>query len=368
MSDIVDQIYEAGAVPELWPDLLHTLGQVSEAKGAVLFSLRGEDSRWVASEPFRHFIEDYFAGGHQHRDERTPRLLAKQHAGFLTELDIFDSAAAWSGTSMLKEFLVPQGLGWGIATAIHVPSGDTLILHAERAFTDGPIPRSIVAALDGLRPHLARAALMSARLGFERARGMAEALSAIGLAGAVVDGKGRALACNELFTGMIPKIFLDLPSRLAIADQPSDLLLQHALEALGTRHGHAVPSSIAIPAREDRPATIVHVVPISGAAHDVFVSAQAILIVTPVEINKVPTANVIQGLFDLTAAEARVAGRVGEGKTIAEIAAESGRSVETIRTQLRMVFEKIGVHRQTELVALLQGTPMWRAAGHEDPG
>jgi DNA-binding CsgD family transcriptional regulator len=357
--DILDQIYEAGAVPELWPELLQRLSGLSETSGAVIFSLRGQDSRWIASEGIRRTIESYFSAGYQSQDERTPRLLAKQHAGFLTELDIFESADEWSGTRMLREFLLPQGLGWGVATAIHVPSGDTFILHAERPFADGPVPRSAIAVLDGLRPHLARAALISARLSFERVRGMADALGAIGLAGAVVDDKGRALACNALFSAMIPQTFLDLPSRLAVADRSSDLLLQRALEAIeGGRHS-SVPGSVAVPAQEDRPAAIVHVVPVAGAGHDVFSSARAILIVTPVEINKVPTASMIQGLFDLTPAEARIAREVGEGMTIAQIAARSGRSVETVRTQLRMVFEKTGVHRQAQLAALLQGTPFW---------
>jgi hypothetical protein len=69
-----------------------------------------------------------------------------------------------------------------------------LLFSVERRFVDGPIESSAVSQLNALRPHLARAAMMSARLRLERAQGMAESLTTMGLPSAVLLGNGKICA------------------------------------------------------------------------------------------------------------------------------------------------------------------------------
>jgi DNA-binding CsgD family transcriptional regulator len=64
---------------------------------------------------------------------------------------------------------------------------------------------------------------------------------------------------------------------------------------------------------------------------------------------------VLQGLFDLTPAEARVARGIGEANTIDMLAETLGVSREVLRSQLKAVLAKTGVARQAELVSLLAG-------------
>ncbi len=56
--------------------------------------------------------------------------------------------------------------------------------------------------------------------------------------------------------------------------------------------------------------------------------------------------------FDLTEAQARLAVFLSEGGTIAEYAAATGLSVETVRTHLKAIFAKTGVGSRPELTAL----------------
>ena len=58
-------------------------------------------------------------------------------------------------------------------------------------------------------------------------------------------------------------------------------------------------------------------------------------------------------LFGLSQAEARVAGLVGQGLTVPAVAQRLGLSAGTVRNQLKAVFAKTGVARQTELSVLL---------------
>ena len=58
---------------------------------------------------------------------------------------------------------------------------------------------------------------------------------------------------------------------------------------------------------------------------DIFTQATALLVVTPVDRAAVPTAEVLQGLFDLTPAEARVARGIGQAEAIDALADATGR-------------------------------------------
>ncbi len=56
-------------------------------------------------------------------------------------------------------------------------------------------------------------------------------------------------------------------------------------------------------------------------------------------------------LYKLTAAEARVACAIASGQTPVEIAEEAATSTGTVRTQLKSIFAKMGITRQSHLVA-----------------
>ncbi len=67
----------------------------------------------------------------------------------------------------------------------------------------------------------------------------------------------------------------------------------------------------------------------------------------------VPSEAVLQRLFDLTAAEARLACSISGGETLGEAAAALGVKISTARCQLASLKAKTGTRRQAQLVALL---------------
>src|SRR5690606_19127567 len=122
---------------------------------------------------------------------------------------------------------------------------------------------------DGLRPHLARAALMAARLGLERAQTTVSALAALGLPAAVLSGTGRVLTGNTLFDGL-DHLFLPVAfGGLAIADPAANALFQETITASRASREPLVRSIPVRPGNE-RAAAVVHVLPLRRAAHDLF--------------------------------------------------------------------------------------------------
>lgn len=353
---LIDRIYEAATLPELWPSVLDDVTRVGRGHFTAMFSLGNGNWHWLASEDGVRISEDYLAEGWPQRTDRMERLLSARHAGFVGDLDVY-TREEMDNEPVFTEFHRPRGLGWGAATVIPVPSGDMLIVDVERRFETGPVEPETIQRLDILRPHLARAGLVSARLAFERARTTALTLELIGLPAAVLSHDLRLLSANPRLEAMMPTVVLDRRRRVALANPAADALLAAALMRLARPADTAGGvCSIPIPACEDRPPYIVHIVPIRRGAHDVFYSASAVLVVTPVVPAEVATADVLQGLFDLTPAEARIARCISERQTIESIAAAVGVSRETVRTQLKAVLAKTGTARQGDLAALLAGS------------
>ena len=355
-QDLVDRIYEAAVLPDFWPSVLEQLAEVGDGKGAMLFSVDGTDMRWLGSPSMQAGMTDYIAAGWHTRTDRAARLFGARYAGFLDDLDVY-TPEEFEREPVFVEFLRPRGFGRGAATAIAMPSGELVAIDVERAYERGPASRETLDRLDLLRPHLARAALLSARLRLERARSAADALGLVGLPAAVLGRSGRALAANDLLGAIIPQVVNDKRDRLALADAVADGMLAEALAQLQA-DTHRGVRSIPIRARGQLPPMIVHLLPVRRTANDVFSGAAGILVVTPVQPHNVPSAEVLQGLFDLTPAEARVARAIAERQTVETIADAFGLSRATVRTQLNAVFVKTGMGRQVDLAALLAGASL----------
>lgn len=352
---LIDRIYEAGVVPEQWSAVLEDLTKIADGVGALILSRSRFQEHFIGTpEAVQVFAGGAAAGWQGERNPRAPRLFGAKHAGFLTDLDVF-TREEMDREPYFTEFLRPLGLGWGTATAIEVPSGDMIAFDVERSFERGPVERAVVERLDQLRPHLARASMLSARLAFERSRAAALALEHVGLPAAVLGRDSRIMAANPSLEAMMPGVVQDRRARVALTEHTADALLGEALARLALPGEAGGVRSFPIAARREQPPLIVHLVPIRLSANDVFSSASAILVLTPVVPAEVPTADVLQGLFDLTAAEARVARGIAARKTVETIAESLGLSRETVRSQLKAVLAKTGAPRQGDLAALLAG-------------
>jgi len=71
------------------------------------------------------------------------------------------------------------------------------------------------------------------------------------------------------------------------------------------------------------------------------------------EMIPIPSRKLVQKLFNLTEAESRLAVAIASGEAPKQLAERTGRSLETVRTQLKFVFRKLGVRRQIDLVRIL---------------
>jgi DNA-binding CsgD family transcriptional regulator len=191
--------------------------------------------------------------------------------------------------------------------------------------------------------------------GLEHAWAAIEVLGLVDLPAALLGLRGQPLAANSLFKELMPYITHKRFDRLAFCDATADALFTEALMQPVPTSAPGTVRAIPIRARGEQPPMIIHFMPVRGEAQSVFVGASCVLIITPLKHQVVPKAEVLQGLFDLTPAEARVARGIGEGRTVEALAETFGLSRETIRSQLKVVLGKAGLGRQADLVAMLAG-------------
>ena len=182
----------------------------------------------------------------------------------------------------------------------------------------------------------------------------AAAFGELGLAAALITKTGQAVAVNALFESSGDPFVHAAFRRIEFKAAASDRIFRSTLEKLATGKRAGI-RSIAVPATEASPVKVAHLVPIRGAANDLFSSVDAILLVTPVVKDRLPSADLLHGLFDLTPAEAGLSRALLGGESLGQIAKARGVSIETARSQLKSVFSKTATKRQSTLIALLSG-------------
>jgi DNA-binding CsgD family transcriptional regulator len=360
-AQLIDRIYESCFAPETWPDVLDAIGRIADTTGASLFVSKDEVLHWVASPETRERAERFVKDGLIRRGQLAARLFALGIPGFLILADFF-TAEELDREPTYCELWRPQGIAYGMATAIPIPTGENVFFVLSRRMEHGPFERASAGKLDELRPHLARSVLISARLQLERARVAGEALAALGVPALVFDQTGKVLAANQLIEALTGFVRWQAFDRVSLKDKGADQLLR---DAVATIESDSRPEVRSFPVRDaEAEATMVaHVIPIRLSARDIFVRCFAVLALTPMTRPQAPPVELVQSLFDLTPAEARVARSLASGKTVEAIATEGEVSVNTVRTHVRQVLAKTGCERQAEVVALLTGIAQPRMAG-----
>ncbi len=357
-ADLIDAIYEAAFFPENWLSILDDMARMNGFHGTALFNASARGSRALASRSLDDITQKILAEGWMTRNTRAAHLINIQHDGFVDEARHFTEEECQRHPIIMDVFR-PLGYGFGTSTVINVPSGDKIIFALEKKSVTGPVEASAIAFLDGIRPHLARAAMMSSRLEFERVRAAVETLAMTGLPSAVLGMDGKLMACNALMENFA-QVQIGASDRLHFRHAPANDLLKSAL--LRSKEGIASKDyrslSFPLPAHETKLPAVVHLVPVRGNARDIFTHAVFFVIITPVDRSLVPTAETIQGLFDLSPAEARVARLLAGGVDVNAAAAQIGVSRETVRSQVKSILTKSGLNRQADFIAAVASIRM----------
>ena len=195
-----EKIYEASVVPELWPALLDQISKIHESAFGTLFMYGEGVQKFVGTAETERLISDFLSLNQPKLNSRIDRGIELKDPGFLTDFDLF-SESEIARDPFYQDFMYPRGYGWVAFSHFPLPTGETVIISFERLKERGPFENEFVSSLDGLRPHLGRAAVLSAQLGLERAKGMAQALNAAGIPGSRAQVERQNVCCQSCVPG-----------------------------------------------------------------------------------------------------------------------------------------------------------------------
>ena len=110
---LLDRIYEAAVVPELWPSVLHDISLLSGCFGGILFTTAAREvTRWTSSDDARSLFEEFLANREAQDDNiRLKYGIAAQHHGFFGNHQLY-GRAEMDRSAMYTTFFFPNGLGY----------------------------------------------------------------------------------------------------------------------------------------------------------------------------------------------------------------------------------------------------------------
>lgn len=346
---LVGSIYETSVFPERWPLVLDKLAHHVGAKGGNLIRSTADTINLVPSPAIVADTVEFDRQGWNQYNTRVGRLLERgSYPGFLTDSHLH-SEEELRTLPMYTEFLNPRGAAAGAGTLIQGARDDGMVIAIE-AFSSHEASREAVPELDKLRPHLARAAVLSSQIQNERAAMVIGAFEAVGSAIALLDPSGKAVAMSHRFAAETAGLLSDGPARLRMHDPETDRRFALALKALDR---HKSGMSIALRDEEGVGAAVLHLIPARHDARELFSKVTIFAVLARPGNDLLPSADIIAALFDLTPAEARVARAIAQGQSPTDVAHNANLSPETVRSQLKRVFAKTSTRRQGELAALL---------------
>ena len=265
-DDLIDEIYEAAFQPKCWTGVLARVSAAANSASGLLVVFDEVRPVQYKGTPVIHDIIQAFCETYWQDSNRASYTLRNPFTGFVVLKDYFPPEML--RVDPCRAYRLSAGLDSEASAAIAMPTGEMVVYSFDRWQRDGVHDTHDIAILNDIYPHLARAGLMAARVGVERATATTATLQMLGMPAAVLTASGRVLSTNALFDGLtnlfIPVAF----NRMAIAHVGANRLFQTAIEAAVART--PVVRSIPIAETEAHPACIVHLVPLRRSAHDMF--------------------------------------------------------------------------------------------------
>jgi DNA-binding CsgD family transcriptional regulator len=265
-----------------------------------------------------------------------------------------------------REYYAPRDAIHGIGGTILLTDTGHSVIAAVRAAKDGPFGEPEKNIVLPLLPHLRRAALLHGELGSIRSQlaTFTSHLDRYPHSFMLVDIESRILYANtaarelaELKDGLVMEA-----GQISLMSRKLEVVFRQAVGKMASDH-HAPLVRLEVPRPSRKKPYRLMLMPVRASGViplGVALPAVTVLIVDS-ESQPEQDLAVLSELFSLTPAEARIAGKLAQGRSVDEIAAEARISIETVRTHLKRILSKTATVRQGELISLvLRSVPFRR--------
>lgn len=263
-------------------------------------------------------------------------------------------------TEFYNDFLRPADYFYTIGMKVPLRNLQPMYVTTLRSRQKGPYTPEEGAVLTTLLPHLQRALRLYLQSSLLRS-GLAATIDQLPYGLALLEGHGRCLLLNRPAQMILQeRDGLRLVNSRLMADSPSESARLRAMisAAVSLNLSGFIQSGGALLISRRKGASLQLVVsPFVAGLESVPVQVTATISVRDPKAECVCQVDVFQSLYGLTKAEAKLAALLVDGRDLAEAAAINCVTRETVRSQLKAIFQKTETRRQAELVRLLSGVP-----------
>lgn len=370
-NDVIGHLYDAASNSASWLDFLRTGSSHFGAFGAHLIHLDKDNPELSIS----------YVVGFEHHSLDIQRTAMRKQMELEKEDPRFNHARrfpnmpfrctdvmpveAFRATRIYRELLHPNGIEYSLMVQYSDTPEDFTGLAFFRGADAGPYDEEDNRGLGELIPHLRRTLTIQRRL-FQldhRLDASYQILESLPSGLSIVDEQGRAEFANAAARRILAdRDGLDIiAGKLQARPQQQKELLAVIRQTIEEgRHG-----AIALARPSGRPAiqcVVTRLTMNRGDGPDNLIARPraALYLADPTQPLETPE-QLLQRIFGLTQAEARILERLVYGRTPEQAASDNGVELSTVRSQLKSIFAKTNTTRQPELVQRVLASPIWMA-------
>lgn len=364
--ELIQSIFDAAADSERWADVMWQLAKEvdSPAPGISVRSPWARDAGEMLLLGFTPELEEGWLAAHR----RDPGMAALLETIPLGRLHNFNDAFGRQGfydRPFFREWAGPAGVQWSIGGPLWRDGRQNGTIGFHRFSGEPEFAPADVAFVERFIPFVRQSMGLGRKLEWANVQRDAavEVLDSLRVGVTFLNDDGREVATNRSADEILDeKDGLRLrDERLHAEDRRHEHALQDAAQkATQTGLGNAADAgdSLQLSRPSGRRPLQVTVSPLgrsTAASWHAERPAAAVFFSDPDRIDPIPPRR-LQRLYGLTPAEAALASKLGQGRSLSEAARELGIALSTARKRLQPIFSKTQVPRQSELVRLLAGS------------
>jgi len=360
-SELVGSIYHAAVEPDGWPAVVAAMKRYLHCPTGLIYLQGGHDRKpsFAVMDGLDHGrMEPYY----RHYISLNPNRLAKHMlpVGRATASNRIMRDRQWENTEYYYDFARHMDVFYQLGAHTHRGPDDSGVIGVFRPRHSTPFSDADIRGMERIVPHVRQAFRIASLLPGAQAT-LAAFIEFHSRGVFLIDAGGRIVLANRSGEGLLRQRdgLIPVEGRLSAMPECGKAALESAIHyAVLTGLGKGVHPgrALTIVRPSGKPPFQVLVTPLGELPARFQMGAQRICAAVFVADARAAPRTAGEDLrewFGLTAAEARIAQGLAEGESPAQVAQRIGVSRDTIRNQLKAIYEKTGVHRQAELVRLL---------------
>lgn len=360
ISGLIAHLYDAAMDDALWPGTATRIAQAFGSTSTVV-KLHGDHGQVSLLECTGNLVissrDQAWADDWHRRDLWVERSVAHGMSRIITDEDLV-TRDEQTHSGFYQEWLCHLDIHHMLGAVFPAADGAVGVLGIHRPRNAGAYARHERRQATLVLPHLQRALRLGQRfaaISHQHAATL-QALDRLDTGVLVMDG-----ACRILHASAMGEALLRANAELAVIGRrlslrpPAlrDRLSSLVRAAMDTARGRlAKPGAVILVPRRHRMPLTLELAPLRPTISVFGEERPAVLVFIRDPEAPIAVAQ-LRELFGFTRTEAAVAGALGRGQSLEDIAADMRISLATVRTHLKRILAKTGTHRQAQAVALL---------------